>query len=147
MWKKIDHAFRSALQSRFEGAPRQQAEALSQQLARIESKLNTIEHFPRGAEATYVGNNSVLVKCVVAGHRLGYLVEANDRLINPWFIVAGGYDTQLTDFFVRELRPNSRCIDVGSNFGYFTCLFARLAPSGQVSGIEADPNVFELAQR
>lgn len=76
-------------------------ETFSQQLAAIEGRLNLLEHFQRGSEATYVGKNRVL-KCVVAGHRIAYLVAADDRLLSPWFIVAAAYATQLTEYFVRE---------------------------------------------
>jgi FkbM family methyltransferase len=77
---------------------------------------------------------------------IAFFVEADDRLLSPWFIVAGGYETELTDYFVRELQSNSHCIDVGANFGYFTCLMARFCPQGRVIGIEADEHVYEIAR-
>ena len=115
-------------------------------LANIERKIELLEYFSHGARATYVGNNRVLVKCVVAQANIAYFVEADDRLLSPWFIVTGGYETLLTDFFVGALKPDSFCIDVGANFGYFTCLMARFCPHGRVIGIEADEHVYEIAR-
>jgi len=86
------------------------------------------------------------VKIVVANMTIAFFVEANDRLFSPWFIVSGGYETELTDYFVRELRSDSHCIDVGANFGYFTCLMARFCSHGRVIGIEADEHVYEIAR-
>jgi FkbM family methyltransferase len=112
----------------------------------LEHKINALEYFSHGGRATYIGNNRVLVKAVVANHNIAFFVEANDRLLSPWFIVTGGYETQLTDYFVRELQPDSHCIDVGANFGYFTCLMARFCPQGRVIGIEPDEHVYEIAR-
>ncbi|MEJ0052115.1 MAG: FkbM family methyltransferase [Methylovirgula sp.] len=115
-------------------------------LAAVELKLDRLEIFSHGARATYVGGNRVLTKTVVADRQIAYLVEADDRLLSPWFIVAGGYETELTNFFVSALKPGSHCIDVGANFGYFTGLMARFCPQGRVIGIEPDAHVFELAR-
>lgn len=116
------------------------------QLSRIESKLDRLEYYSHGSRATYVGNNRVLVKAVVGGNNIAYLVEADDKLISPWFIITGAYETSLTDYFLRELGSDSHCIDVGANFGYFTCLMARLCPRGKVIAVEADRHVFELVR-
>jgi FkbM family methyltransferase len=52
----------------------------------------------------------------------------------------------LTEFFLRNLKPDSYCIDVGANFGYYACLMARFCPAGRIVAIEADRHVFELAR-
>ncbi len=112
----------------------------------LERKIDRLESFSHGARATYVGNNRVLVKAVVADCNLAYLVEADDKLLSPWFIITGTYETELTDFLVREIRQDSHCIDVGANFGYFACLMSRFAPAGRVIAIEADQHVFALVR-
>lgn len=140
LWKKlkdeIDESIVSALKRN----------EIIARLASIEHKIDLMEHFGNGSRGTYVGNNRVLVKSVVANRQIAFFVEADDRLLSPWFIVTGGYETQLTDFFVRVLKPDSRCIDVGANFGYFTCLMARFCPDGRVIGVEADQHVYEIAR-
>jgi hypothetical protein len=86
------------------------------------------EQSTHGGRATYIGNNRVLTKVIVGDCDFAFVVEADDRLISPWFIVTGKYDTATTNYLLRNLRRESHCLDVGSNFGYFTCLMARLCP-------------------
>ncbi|WP_419827417.1 FkbM family methyltransferase [Sphingomonas sp.] len=112
----------------------------------LHAKLARIERESHGSRATYVGNNRVLVKCVAAGANIAYYVEADDKLLSPWFIITGQYEIEPTNFFLREIRHDSHCIDVGSNFGYFTCLLARFCPEGKVIGVEADRHVYELVR-
>jgi len=72
-------------------------------------------------------------------------VHADDKLISPWLIATGRYEPELTGFFVRELRADSHCIDVGANIGYFTCLMAKYASGGRIVGIEPNGFVHALA--
>lgn len=120
--------------------------ALDDRLTALHHKLDALEARSHGSRATYIGGNRVLVKVVVDGRNLAFIVEADDKLFSPWLIITGAYDTDLTNYFLRELRPDSHCIDVGANFGYFTCLMARFAPQGRVVGIEPDQAIFELAR-
>lgn len=93
----------------------------------------------------YVGDNRILTRITVAGEPLLFHVDADDRLITPGFVTTGRYDDDATDFLLETLRPDSRCIDAGANFGYFACLMARLCPAGRVIAIEADPRLAALA--
>ena len=111
----------------------------------IEQRLARIEAFSHGGRTTYMGNGLVLVKAIVNGVQIIYLVEAHDRLIAPWFIATGLYETELTEFFGRILRPDDHCLDIGANFGYFTLLFGRFCPEGKVMGVEADEALFKIA--
>ena len=119
---------------------------IADRLDAVERRLARMEEHSHGGRATYVGNNRVLMKAVVADATIAYLLEANDRLLTPWFVVSGRYEVPLTNFFLKHLKPDSHCLDLGSNFGYFTCLFGRFAPMGKVLGVEADAAVAELAQ-
>lgn len=120
--------------------------ALGERAARIEHKADTLEYFSHGSRATYIGNNRVLVKAVIGGNNIAYIVEADDRLLSPWFIVTGAYEIELTDYFLRHVKPDSHAIDVGANFGFFSCLFGRLAPQGRVIAVEADRHVHALVR-
>jgi FkbM family methyltransferase len=121
-------------------------QAIQKNLAQIESKIGAMRSADHSLAAVYMGNNRVLMRCVVAGRTIAYLLEADDRLLTPWFIVTGKYETPLTDYFVRALKHDSHCIDLGANFGYFSCLMASFCPNGKVIGVEADFEVFELAR-
>lgn len=115
-------------------------------LRAMEARLAALEQAAQGGAVTYMGRGLVLVRLLVHGVRMAVLVEADDRLISPWLIVAGGYETELTDHFVGVLRPEDHCLDVGANFGYFTLLFARFAPRGRILGVEPDEHMFALAR-
>ena len=113
---------------------------------RIDHKIDQLEYYSHGSRATYIGHNRVLVKAVVGGSNIAYIVEADDKLLSPWFIVTGAYELELTDFFLKHVKPDSHSIDVGANFGFFSCLFARLSPQGRIIAVEADRHVHELCR-
>ena len=99
---------------------------------------------PQGSPGTYLGNNRLLVRVIVNGARIAYIVPADDLLITPWFAITGEYDTSVTNYVLRNIERTSTCIDVGANFGYFTCLMARFCTDGYVVGVEADERLFKL---
>jgi FkbM family methyltransferase len=113
---------------------------------RIERRLALMEAFSHGGRTTYMGEGLVLVKAIVNGVQIIYLVEATDRLIAPWFIATGLYETELTQHFCRILRKDDHCLDIGANFGYFTLLFGRFCPQGKSIGVEADEGLFKIAR-
>ena len=121
-------------------------DAVNGWLDAVNGRLELLDHFSHGAKAVYVGNNRVLMRAIVANTPIIFLVEADDRLLAPWFITNGRYETDVTDFLLRNLRPDSHCVDVGANFGYYTCLMARFCPSGRVFAVEADEHVYMLAR-
>lgn len=114
-------------------------------LRKLQRTVALMEHFSLGSSATYVGNNRVLVRIVTAEHVFILYVHADDKLISPWLIASGRYEPELTGFFTRMLKPDSHCIDVGANLGYFTCLMAKYAPLGRVIGLEPNSSVCSLA--
>jgi FkbM family methyltransferase len=113
---------------------------------RIEQRLALMEAFSHGGRTTYMGEGLVLVKAIVNGVQIIYLVEATDRLIAPCFIATGLYETELTQHFCRILRKDDHCLDIGANFGYFTLLFGRFCPQGKSIGVEADEGLFKIAR-
>src|SRR5271170_5187187 len=115
-----------------------------QRLERMQLQLNVLERMSHGGRAAYLGNDRILTKCVIAEAVIGYLIEADDILLSPWFILTGEHETDITNFFLKNLRPDSRCLDVGANFGFFTCLMARFCHQGKVMGIEPNHHVDKL---
>ena len=119
---------------------------INDKLNRLSADMQRLEYFSHGARATYIGDQRVLVRIVVEGANIAFIVEADDRLLSPWFIATGTYETDLTNFLVKHLKPDSHCLDVGSNFGYFTCLMARFCSRGKVIGVEADEKIYHLVR-
>jgi len=112
----------------------------------IARRFTRIEQLIGGASATYIGNNRLLTVVRVSGHRLMLYLDAEDRLLTPWVVTTGSYDTVLSDYIVNTVNPTDHCIDVGTNFGYFTCLLATLCTSGRVVGIEVEERCVDLAR-
>jgi FkbM family methyltransferase len=85
-------------------------------------------------------------RLLVGSKHLGivYLMRADDLLIAPRFVMDGEYEPETTAFIKRTVQPDFTCIDVGANFGYYTCLMARLAWQGRVVAYEPDPEVYAL---
>lgn len=114
--------------------------------AQVLERLERLERLSHGGQATYLGNNRVLAKVAIGDHILSYLMHADDRLLMPRVVTHGDHEPYLTSYFASSIRRNDHCLDVGANFGYFTCLMARFAYSGKTIGVEPDPDVFELAR-
>jgi FkbM family methyltransferase len=110
----------------------------------LAARLDRLERLSHGGRATYVGNNRVLTKAVINDTVLGFLVQADDRLIVPHIIVHGDYESTLTSYFATAISAGDHCLDVGANYGYYTCLMAGIAHQGKTIGIEPDAAVFEL---
>ena len=85
-------------------------------------------------------------RLLVGARPLGlvFLLDPEDRVIMPRFVLDGEYEQHTTAFLFKTVTPENVCIDVGANFGYFTCLMARLAWQGKTIAFEADPKVFGL---
>lgn len=87
---------------------------------------------------------------ILAGARhlgLLYLVKGNDTLLGPKFIMDGECEPDTTAFLMRNVKPTDVCLDVGANFGYFTCLMAKLAWQGRTIAFEPDPDMCALVRR
>ena len=105
-------------------------------------RLHALERQGRGAKATYMGSGRVLTRANFL--ELMYFLDASDLLFAPRFIMNGILEEDVSNFFLRKIRPDSRCVDVGANFGYYSCMMAKLAFEGKTIGIEADPKTFAL---
>jgi FkbM family methyltransferase len=78
-------------------------------------------------------NRRRVIHTRINGHEL--LVIANEdvgRLIH----FGGSYERAETDFLRSVLRPDSICMDVGANVGYYTLFMSRLAGAGAVHAFE-----------
>ena len=64
------------------------SDAIAKRLDRLEEKLDHLSATPLWG-AVYMGNNRVLVRYMAENRVIAYLVEADDLLLTPWFIVPG----------------------------------------------------------
>jgi FkbM family methyltransferase len=117
---------------------------LEQRIDQMNTRLARLESLAHGGRGVNVGNNRLLIKSTFDDANLAFLVEADDRLVVPRFFIEGKHEAEITDFFTSRVRNDSNCLDVGANFGYYTCLMARRALGGKTIGVEPDYKIFEL---
>jgi FkbM family methyltransferase len=115
---------------------------LDNRISQLDERLSRIEANTAAARSVYLGDGKILIRsraCDVL-----YIVDGSDRLIVPKLIADGIYEGDLTNFFIRNIKPTDNCIDVGANFGYYSILLGRLAHGGRHIAIEANPRTFAL---
>ncbi len=118
---------------------------LAQRLDGIEAGLSQLhsDRYPNGP--LYFGDHTALV-ATRWGAKM--LVDTRDAAISPWIVLDGLWETHVTEWLQRTLRPGQVFVDVGANIGYFTLLGGQLVgPRGRVVAIEAHPGLAELLRR
>lgn len=97
------------------------------------------------ASPVYLGNGVAL--CRVLG-RYKAFVDASDVGFGANLLLDGFWETWLTVFIARRLRPGMHVADVGANHGYYSLLMADLVgPTGRVAAVEPNPHMCELVNR
>src|SRR5579863_3318673 len=79
-----------------------------------------------------------------------YIIDPLDLIIAPNLIVYRQWEAELSAFFNMALTPDTVFVDVGANFGYFTCLAGSrigLSGTGRVFAIEPNPKCAELLRK
>ncbi len=117
---------------------------LIEALGNIDARLSRLERLAHGGKSVYVGRGRIMTKISLRHWNIAYLLEADDLLLTPQLVTNGYHEIDLTDYFVNNLREDFHCLDVGANFGYFTCIMGRWASRGKTIALEPNPNVFEL---
>jgi FkbM family methyltransferase len=111
-------------------------DAMTSEIARLRDEFATTRDAIWASKALNVGDR------LLVGSRhlnLVFYIDPDDRLIGPRFVVEGEYEPATTKFVLQHVGPDDTCIDVGANFGYYSCLLAHLAWRGRVLAYEADP--------
>jgi FkbM family methyltransferase len=97
------------------------------------------------ASPVYLGAQTAL--CRVLG-RYKLYVDTDDVGFGAHVLLDGCWESWLSVFMARRIRPGMRCADVGANHGYYSLLFADLTgPNGRVAAIEPNPRLAALLRR
>jgi FkbM family methyltransferase len=89
-----------------------------------------------------LGDGVILAR--VLGRYKMYLYTS-DRGFAAHVMMDGYWESWLSLFFMRQIKPGMAVIDVGANFGYYTCLFAdATGAKGRVLAIEPAPATARL---
>src|ERR1700759_5244650 len=89
-------------------------------------------------------NEEILVQTL---HGTKYFIDANDLVMTPQLVVYRQWESDLSAFFIRSLTPDTSFVDIGANFGYFTCLAgSRIGTTGRgrVIAVEPNPHMYRL---
>ncbi|CDM62456.1 MULTISPECIES: FkbM family methyltransferase [Rhizobium] len=101
---------------------------------------NVIDNSGNPHMATYIGDGLCLVRTKWDGH---VVVPTFNVDVTIGILRDGIHEAWTTRVVQELLREGQTYINVGANFGYYTCLGARIVGStGKVISIEANPHVF-----
>lgn len=97
------------------------------------------------ASPLYVGDDTGL--CRILGRYKMY-VDTRDVTIAAHLLLEGYWETWLTQFMARLVRPGWTVADIGANYGYYTLLMADLVGAGgRVVAVEPNPEAAALLRR
>jgi FkbM family methyltransferase len=97
------------------------------------------------ARPVYLGDSLAL--CMVLG-RYKFYVDTRDMGFAPHVLLDGYWESWLTVFMARRIKPGMAVVDIGANHGYYTLLFADLAgPDGKVAAVEPNSKLCGLLRR
>lgn len=123
-----------------------ETELLNARLERVERVVSEIRQLV-GPFGVNFPNEQILVQTI---YGLKYFVDALDEIMTPQLIVYRQWEEDLSAFVLNSVTKDTCFLDVGANFGYFTCLAAsRIGQlgAGGVIAVEPNPRMFELLSR
>jgi FkbM family methyltransferase len=89
------------------------------------------------AQTVYLGGGVVLARVLT---RYKMLLHTADRGFACHVMMDGFWESWLTQFFARTLKPGMHAFDIGANYGYYSLLFADMvSAAGCVAAVEPNP--------
>jgi FkbM family methyltransferase len=99
----------------------------------------------RLASPVYLGGGVAL--CRILGSYKFY-VSTSDEGFGANVLLDGYWESWLTRFMARTVRPGATVVDVGANYGYYSLLLADLVgPKGRLHAVEPNPDAAALMSR
>lgn len=92
-------------------------------------------------------DGSMLVQTIYGNK---YFIDPNDLVMAPQLVVYRQWEADLSRYMLNSTTKDTAFVDVGANFGYFTCLVGSKigkSGSGKVIAIEANPNIYRLLKK
>jgi len=126
---------------------------LQQEVALLRTQLATIEKLVRetrglvGPFGMPMPDGSVLVQTL---YGTKYFIDPTDIIMAPNLIIYRQWEADLSAFMASMAKPDMVFVDIGANFGYFTCLIAAKigrGGRGQVFAAEPNPACIDLLRK
>lgn len=124
--------------------------ALSEKVEMISDRLAEVLQSTRetrslvGPFGVPLPNDLMLVQTI---HGVKFLIDPNDRIMAPNLIIYRQWEADLSRLFLYNLNTSSVVVDVGANFGYFTCLSGNKignSGTGRIFAFEPNPRLVPL---
>jgi FkbM family methyltransferase len=123
----------------------QQKNHFTNDLKQIATSVEEIKRLV-GPFAVPMPDENMLIQTL---HGTKYLIDPHDLIMAPQLIIYRQWEPDLSEYFLSHFTSNTVFVDVGANFGYFTCLAgSRIGQSGngRVIAVEPNPRLFQLLQ-
>jgi FkbM family methyltransferase len=132
---------------------RKSDQALQARIAHLESgiaaanaELQSVRQLV-GPFAASLPDGSLLCQTI---HGTKYFVDPDDLVMTPHMIIYRQWEAELSRLVRQLCTPDTVFVDVGANFGYFTCLAGTLIGTGgrgKVFAFEPNPKLVGLLRR
>lgn len=84
-----------------------------------------------------------LIECPIENFKM--LLDLKDQWgVSKYILKHGRYDTEHAEVVLKLLPPNSTCVDIGANIGYWSAFLVRQGKASKVIAIEPEPKNVEL---
>jgi FkbM family methyltransferase len=100
-----------------------------------------------GPFGVQLNNEEILVQTIYGNK---YIIDSSDLIMAPQLITYRQWESDLSSLLFNSVNKDTKFIDIGANFGYFTCLAAsKIGPtgSGKVYSFEPNPKLFKLLEK
>lgn len=94
------------------------------------------------SKSFYLGDHLRIAKML---SRFRIYLDMKDAGIAPHICMDGYWESWVTKFITKVVKPGDHCVDAGANFGYYSLVLAELAgKNGKTMAIEANPYLCKL---
>lgn len=156
-WRKLDLRRQEPVKDRVCLMPNDRDEAAFQRLAEEVKALRLVLEDTRrsirevrqlvGPFGVPMPDGTLLVQSLFG---IKYLIDPLDLIIAPNLVVYRQWEADLSAMMAAYASPNLTFVDVGANFGYFSCLMGALIGNrgtGRIWAVEPNPNCVTLLRK
>lgn len=108
-------------------------------------RLQELRDRKPGGQSAYLGDHTAICRTVF-GHKI--YIDTRDISLAPHLAMDGIWEMWITEAMSRLLRPGMACVDLGTNFGWYSLLMAdRIGPKGHLIGADANSRMVDLCRK